>query len=124
MTVRMLLGGRQSWLPLVAVFLAASLAAAVVDEPRNRTFTDYATDILPDTPDYDRCKTTHRCNRARADYYVREGRYQFTKQRFIDGSRENADLFLNFENWRAGTVGLGTDHVRLIHTCTACSTSL
>lgn len=74
--------------------------------------TDYATPELPDTPQYDRCKTTHRCNRARATYLVDEGRYIFRKERFRGGRQENADLFLNFEDWKAGTLGLGVDYVR------------
>lgn len=75
--------------------------------------TDYASDIAADSASYDRCKDTTRCNRAFAIYNVSTGRYSFRKERFHHGRTENADLFLSFEDWRAGTVGLGVDQVRL-----------
>lgn len=87
------------------------VAHTIVDPSANWT-TDYVTAPAPDSPDYDRCKTTHRCNRASMTYAVDEGRYLFYQQRFKDGRQENADLFLNFEDWKAGTMGLGVDHVR------------
>lgn len=74
--------------------------------------TDYATPPRADSPRYDRCKTTHRCNRAFGTYTVDAGQYDFRTTRFAGGRQENADLFLNFEDWRAGTVGLGVDYVR------------
>lgn len=79
--------------------------------PANWT-TDYATPPSPDSPQYDRCKTTHRCNRATGSYDVDLGQYLFRTQRFAKGREENADLFINFEDWRAGTVGWGVDYVR------------
>jgi hypothetical protein len=74
--------------------------------------TDYASAIAADSATYDRCKDTTRCNRAFAVYNVSTGRYSFRKERFHHGRTENADLFLSFEDWRAGTVGLGVDQAR------------
>jgi hypothetical protein len=99
---------------LAATVVVVGIQFSVVHSyilPSGNWTTDYATAVTPDSPTYDRCKTTHRCNRAFATYVVDEGRYLFRKQRFKDGQQENADLFLNFEDWKAGTLGLGVDHV-------------
>jgi hypothetical protein len=105
---------------LVAVVLAGLLAAPslvlgldvlVVSDVGNSSVTEYASKIRNDSARYERCKATHRCNRATAQYIVDEGRYLFRKSRFRAGRQENADLFLDFENWQAGTLGLGVDHV-------------
>lgn len=90
----------------------SGLDVLVVSDVGNSSATEYASKIRNDSARYERCKATHRCNRATAQYIVDEGRYLFRKSRFRSGRQENADLFLDFENWQAGTLGLGVDHVR------------
>lgn len=116
--------GRGWALPLL--FLACAASAFRQDRglsPDNATewTTDYASAAISDSPEYDRCKTTHRCNRAFAEYDVDIGRYLFRQERFSGGRQENADLFLAFEDWKAGTVGLGVDHVRAVSACVRAS---
>ena len=81
--------------------------------PVDFSSTDYTTPVRPDSLEYDRCKVTHRCNRALASYDVEEGRYNFTKQIFPGGVQDAADLFLDFENWQSGTAGLFFDQTYL-----------
>lgn len=81
--------------------------------PVDFSSTDYPTPVRPDSLEYDRCKVTHRCNRALASYDVEEGRYNFTKQIFPGGVQDPADLFLDFENWESGTAGLFFDQTYL-----------
>lgn len=81
--------------------------------PVNFNFTDYTTAVRPDSLEYDRCKVTHRCNRALAHYDVEEATYNFTKQIFPGGVQDRADLFLDFENWKSGTAGLFFDQTYL-----------
>ena len=82
-------------------------------EPVDLVNTDYTTAVRPDSLEYDRCKVTHRCNRANAHYDVEEARYNFTKQIFPNGVQDPADLFLDFENWMSGTAGLFFDQTYL-----------
>jgi hypothetical protein len=102
---------------LLAVLLlmsaATGLEVAIISDVGNGGTTDYPSKIRNDSQPYERCKATNRCNRAYATYVVDEGRYLFQKQRFRSGRPENADLFLNFEDWMAGTLGLGVDYVRV-----------
>lgn len=94
---------------------ATALDVLVVSDVGNSTITEYASKVRNDSAEYERCKATHRCNRATAQYIIDEGRYLFRKSRFRSGRQENADLFLDFEDWQAGTLGLGVDHVRALH---------
>ena len=90
----------------------SALEVAVRSDVGSWNGTDYPTKVKVDSDPYERCKATNRCNRAMTQYVIDEGRYLFQKQRFRGGRPENADLFLNFEDWMAGTLGLGVDHVR------------
>lgn len=81
--------------------------------PIDFNHTDYASPVRPDSLEYDRCKVTHRCNRAIAHYDAVEARYNFTKQIFPAGVQDAADLFLDFENWQSGTAGLFFDQAYL-----------
>ena len=101
-----------AWVSRVAV---GNITLAIISSVGNGSVTDYASTITPDSAVYERCKATNRCNRAAAVYSIDEGRYRFQKQRFKNGRLENADLFLNFEDWKAGTMGLGVDHVSQRH---------
>ena len=74
---------------------------------------DYTSPIRNDSLTYDRCKITHRCNRAWAHYDVQEATYQFTTQKFKNGLHNPADWFFDFEEWRAGTVGWSLDQAYL-----------
>ena len=70
---------------------------------------DFASPPAPDTGRYERCKATHRCNRAHAAFDLANASWSFTKQIFAGGLHEDASAFLNFENWEAGTMGLSVD---------------
>jgi hypothetical protein len=52
---------------------------------------------------YERCKDTHRCNRAEVDYNVTEARLDFFERTFNGGKRYGADMFYDFEDWVIGT---------------------
>ena len=53
--------------------------------------------------DYERCKETHRCNRAEVDYNVTQARLDFFERTFNGGRRFNADMFYDFEDWVIGS---------------------
>ena len=53
--------------------------------------------------DYERCKDTHRCNRAEVDYDVPNARLDFFERTFNGGKRFGADMFYDFEDWVIGT---------------------
>ena len=53
--------------------------------------------------DYERCKDTHRCNRAEVDYDVLNARLDFFERTFNGGKRFGADMFYDFEDWIIGT---------------------
>ncbi len=91
---------------------SAFVNVAVQSSTGNASGVTYATPIRQDSAGYWRCKTTHRCNRATAAYDIDAASYLFLKYRFDGGREEHADLFLDFEDWKSGTVGLGVDHVR------------
>ena len=55
---------------------------------------------------YERCRATHRCPRGAAAHNVWAGSLSFTTSRFRNGVPERAALFLDFEDWRQGTLGL------------------
>ena len=53
--------------------------------------------------DYERCKDTHRCNRAEVDYNVTQARLDFFERTFNGGRRFDADMFYDFEDWVIGS---------------------
>eukprot|EP00946_MAST-07B_sp_MAST-7B-sp1_P000118 g118.t1 len=53
--------------------------------------------------DYERCKDTHRCNRAEVDYNVTRARLDFFERTFNGGKRFGADMFYDFEDWVIGS---------------------
>jgi hypothetical protein len=57
---------------------------------------------------YERCKDTHRCNRANADYDILGNTFHFTEEAYKNGKRHEIPLFSDFENWRSGSFGWRT----------------
>lgn len=58
------------------------------DEAVNFVNNDYSTVVRPDSLTYDRCKITHRCNRAFGHYDVEAAHYNFTSAVFPAGVEE------------------------------------
>lgn len=73
----------------------------------------YVAELRADSLEYRRCKDTHRCNRAERQYNLRQGTFEFNAVRFNGGTRDGASLFMDFEDWRAGTMALGMDFAYL-----------
>lgn len=87
---------------------------------------DYLGGGNPQSPAYLRCKMTHRCNRAISQYdgqsgtltMVKDSVYQSDNFRILSRQRP-IELFANFEDWHAGTVGWSVDQVLLEGTLNA-----
>jgi len=63
-------------------------------------------DVLPTNDDeYERCKSTQRCNRAWSFYEQHHANVTYTTQAFPGGEHFATSLFANFEDWRQGTYG-------------------
>jgi hypothetical protein len=62
----------------VAVLAQVALAA-ILSVGSSAHFVDYTTPTRINTYEYERCKATHRCNRAYQFYNPHEGFYHFTK---------------------------------------------
>ncbi|RYG52887.1 hypothetical protein EON67_00115, partial [archaeon] len=58
---------------------------------------------------YERCRATQRCPRAASAYNITEASLRFTKQVFRSGVVEPAGLFLSFDDWRQGSLGVEMD---------------
>ena len=54
---------------------------------------------------YDRCKDTQRCSRGWNRYNITRSKSTSTMQRFAGGMHENIAIFMDFEDWRQGSVG-------------------
>ena len=66
----------------------------------------HATPSVPETLDeYERCKFSHRCNRAFAHYNVTLAEHTFTSAAYFEGNRDAASVFTDFETWYVGTHG-------------------
>jgi hypothetical protein len=100
---------RQGSVLLVALVLAQGAVVLAQPQALFQNPVDFASPIATDTPRYDRCKATHRCNRAWARFDRLNDSWTFTKQVFRDGLHEPASMFLDFEHWEAGTMGMEYD---------------
>lgn len=74
----------------------------------------------PPQESYLRCKLTHRCNRASVDYDLVNSILEFRKDNVWNGANTQvlsdtlaAELWVNFENWRSGTIGWTVDQAFL-----------
>lgn len=77
------------------------------ESKRPRAFTQYLSRPAPDTPTdtYERCKSTHRCPRARIEYNQTFASSVYTAQEYAGGTSNHVGLFMDFEDWRKGSRG-------------------
>ena len=77
------------------------------ESKRPRAFTQYLSRPAPDTPTdaYERCKSTHRCPRARNEYNQTVASSVYTAQEYAGGDAEHVSLFIDFEDWKKGSRG-------------------
>jgi len=60
--------------------------------------------------EYDKCKATRRCpSYTRTEYAVEDARYTYFKRAFEGGRWDPVDIFLDFEEWKAGTHGFTSE---------------
>ena len=74
---------------------------------------DIAAKRRSDSGVYQRCKATHRCNMAQSSYDTKKAKFEYTKSFFLNGVRDAANTFLDFENWEAGTTGISANSAYL-----------
>ena len=68
------------------------------------SFMHYAVRGAP-ADEYERCKATHRCPRAFVDYDQQQRSARATQGSHLRGEQRPAQLFADFEDWRAGSFG-------------------
>ncbi len=72
-----------------------------------RQFTKYLSRPIPSTSEdkYERCKAAQRCPRGSSFYNASSAESRYWYQEFQGGKRNDAILFLDFEDWRRGIKG-------------------
>ena len=74
---------------------------------QTRQFSKYLSQPAPSTSTdaYERCKATNRCPRAWNNYNQSLAVSSYTFQEYLNGEHVQANVFLDFEDWRVGTRG-------------------
>lgn len=67
---------------------------------------DYSGPPTPKSRIYERCQATGRCPRGDSSYDLKEAQWEYTQSTFREGESQPASVWLDFENWEAGTAGL------------------